>query len=990
MKNRRKTIRLIIYPVCTACCFSMLYVGNAYGMRNKYPMSSAGSGELVSVAKRGSLKKDSLRQDSAGGQKGWFSRYEAQKRNAALGSPDSVAMMEVYRSPYISLQQNLKGKVAGLYVQEPSGEPGTQQAMFLRGTSVPLFSKVDAMSTQPAVYINGVPMIENRAYSYSVKNNDVNPLGTATNLLAGLHLANIESIEVVKDPYELAKLGPLAANGAIWIVTRDGYKGGPNVTVDASLTASMASNGDVRMTNANDERNFRAGFYPEGTDLDRYLPAYLKDRTDPMFFGAPGWAEDYYNTPQLQYNVNASVGGGKGIANYLFSVGTATNEGMADNTDYSKYNIDFYLNMMPVKGLTVSTILQAVKASRSRNKTLRDRYAEMEYFPSLATPVSPTTEGAGIYDSYLSGTDDKNDNMAINGSLSLNYVWKALRVGLSVKFDYETDVRNAFWPSTMMESMSYVSNYSGYNRRFIGDFYLGYDWDMENGHRLSFDVNGSMDQDRYHYNYSKGYDGDDDNKHSTKGGGFELFNFLDQEEVHFMNSSLNIAYRWKDYLSAGVVLRYDGATTVQSNHRWLFTPAAQAQWSIKHSLLENVSWLSRLDLYGSWARVGRYLPSDRYGMGPQYTSENIGWSGSWIPSSYNQYATATRPYTFGWVGFGVKWPYADKAEVGMRSSWLKDRLTLDFAFYSNRDKDLLVKVPVAHEFGYTGQYKQGMEIMNRGVELSLTGKLIEQPGDGWQWSVGANFAFNHNELSALPGGLQQTEVDGRLLRVGEAVDRFYVLQNDGIYQSDAEVPVKDGKKMTVNGVEMKAGDPKWVDRNGDNKITDEDKVLKGHSLPKYTGGFSTQLKFKRFDLGASFFFAAGQSAMNYRAYQQYDFTTLDKGDNLAGVKEIFFWQSGNVPMDYPRYNALSEVHPYRADQDLYLEKVSYLKLRSVTLGYSVPTPKHDVYVYVSGNNLFTVSKFSGGDPELVDFDGYYRGYGMGIPRSVTLGVRCSF
>lgn len=990
MKNRRKTIRLIIYPVCTACCFSMLYVGNVYGMRNKYPMSSAGSGELVSVAKRGSLKKDSLRQDSAGGQKGWFSRYEAQKRNAALGSPDSVAMMEVYRSPYISLQQNLKGKVAGLYVQEPSGEPGTQQAMFLRGTSVPLFSKVDAMSTQPAVYINGVPVIENRAYSYSVKNNDVNPLGTATNLLAGLHLANIESIEVVKDPYELAKLGPLAANGAIWIVTRDGYKGGPNVTVDASLTASMASNGDVRMTNANDERNFRAGFYPEGTDLDRYLPAYLKDRTDPMFFGAPGWAEDYYNTPQLQYNVNASVGGGKGIANYLFSVGTATNEGMADNTDYSKYNIDFYLNMMPVKGLTVSTILQAVKASRSRNKTLRDRYAEMEYFPFLATPVPPTTEGAGIYDSYLSGTDDKNDNMAINGSLSLNYVWKALRAGLSVKFDYETDVRNAFWPSTMMESMSYVSNYSGYNRRFIGDFYLGYDWDMENGHRLSFDVNGSMDQDRYHYNYSKGYDGDDDNKHSTKGGGFELFNFLDQEEVHFMNSSLNIAYRWKDYLSAGVVLRYDGATTVQSNHRWLFTPAAQVQWSIKHSLLENVSWLSRLDLYGSWARVGRYLPSDRYGMGPQYTSENIGWSGSWIPSSYNQYATATRPYTFGWVGFGVKWPYADKAEVGMRSSWLKDRLTLDFAFYSNRDKDLLVKVPVAHEFGYTGQYKQGMEITNRGVELSLTGKLIEQPGDGWQWSVGANFAFNHNELSALPGGLQQTEVDGRLLRVGEAVDRFYVLQNDGIYQSDAEVPVKDGKKMTVNGVEMKAGDPKWVDRNGDNKITDEDKVLKGHSLPKYTGGFSTQLKFKRFDLGASFFFAAGQSAMNYRAYQQYDFTTLDKGDNLAGVKEIFFWQSGNVPMDYPRYNALSEVHPYRADQDLYLEKVSYLKLRSVTLGYSVPTPKHDVYVYVSGNNLFTVSKFSGDDPGLVDFDGYYRGYGMGIPRSVTLGVRCSF
>ena len=992
MKNKRKGRRYsrITYPFCAVYCFSMLYAGSAYCMNYRYPLSQSDAGSSVTSYRKEALRNDTLLKDGTKKREKQDFLQEAQKPCKALGLPDSVDMMGVYRSPYISLQQNLKGQVPGLYIQEPSGEPGTQQAMFLRGTSVPLFSKVDAMSTQPAVYVNGVPIIEYRAYSYSIKNNDVNPLGTATNLLAGLHLANIESIEVIKDPYELAKLGPLAANGAIWIVTRDGYRGGPNVTVDASLTASMASNGDVRMTNANDERNFRAGFYPEGTDLDRYLPAYLKDRTDPMFFGVPGWAEDYYNTPQLQYNVNASVAGGKGIANYLFAIGTATNEGMADNTDYSKYNIDFYLNMMPVKGLTVSTVLQATKASRSRNNTLRDRYAEMEYFPSLSTPLPPTTEGAAIYESYLDGTDDKNDNMTINGSLSLNYVWEALRAGVSMKFDYETDVRNAFWPSTLMESMNFVSNYSGYNRRFIGDFYLGYDWNLESGHRLSFDVKGSMDQDRYHYNYSKGYDGDDDNKHSTKGGGFELFNFLDQEEVHFMNSSLNIGYQWKDYFSTGVVLRYDGATTVQSNHRWLFTPAVQARWNIKNSLLENVSWLSRLDLFGSWARIGRYLPSDRYGMGPQYTSENIGWSGSWISGAYNQYATATRPYMFGWVGFGVGWPYADKAEIGLRSSWLKERLTLDFSFYSNRDKDLLVKIPVAHEFGYTGQYKQGMEITNRGVELSLSGKLVEQPGDGWQWLVGAHLAFNHNELSALPDGLQQTEVDGRLLRVGEAVDRFYVLENNGIYLSDAEVPVKDGKKMTVNGVELKAGDPKWGDRNGDNKITDEDKVLKGHSLPKYTGGFSTQLKFKRFDLGASFFFAAGQSAMNYRAYQQYDFTTLDKGDNLAGVKEIFFWQSGNVPMDYPRYNVLSGVHPYRADQDLYLEKVSYLKLRSVTLGYSVPAPKHDVYVYVSGNNLFTVSNFSGDDPELVDFDGYYRGYGMGIPRSVTLGVRCSF
>ena len=214
MKNKRKGRRYsrITYPFCAVYCFSMLYAGSAYCMNYRYPLSQSDAGSSVTSYRKEALRNDTLLKDGTKKREKQDFLQEAQKPCKALGLPDSVDMMGVYRSPYISLQQNLKGQVPGLYIQEPSGEPGTQQAMFLRGTSVPLFSKVDAMSTQPAVYVNGVPIIENRAYSYSIKNNDVNPLGTATNLLAGLHLANIESIEVIKDPYELAKLGPLAAN----------------------------------------------------------------------------------------------------------------------------------------------------------------------------------------------------------------------------------------------------------------------------------------------------------------------------------------------------------------------------------------------------------------------------------------------------------------------------------------------------------------------------------------------------------------------------------------------------------------------------------------------------------------------------------------------------------------------------------------------------------------------------------------------------------
>lgn len=984
--NNQEKLARSGHPWRIACCLSLLGLWGGAGVQPCFSFS------LVAKDSTKAVPGNKTGRDSLMTYNQWEKQHEVQRVHLPLEVNDTLQLMDTFRSPDISLQQQLKGKVAGLYVQEPSGEPGSLQSMLIRGTSVPLFSKVSELYTQPAVYINGVPVIDDRDYSYVIRNNSVTPLGTASNLLAALDMNNVETIEVVKDPYELAKLGPLAANGAIWITTRDGYYGGFNITVDASVTAAMSPLNSVQMTNAMDERNFRSRFYPQGTDLDTYLPAYLKDASDPYFFGTPGWAKDYYSTPALEYNLNATIGGGKGTANYLFTLGTMRNSGTSDHTGYNKYNLNFYLNLMPVKGLTVSTVIQAAKSGRNRNTTLRDRLSETQYLPDLSTPLSPTKEGYDLFRSYFDDDNvrDENNNMMLNGSLALEYAWHDLKVGTSLKFDYSTNVRHAFWPTTLSEGFNYVSDYSGYNRRAMGDFHAGYDFRLAKRHTLSVEVKGSLYEDRYHYNYSKGYDGGDDKNQSSNSASYKMLRYLDQEIIHNMTSSFNIGYKWSDYLSVGAVIRYDGTSSMAANHRWLFTPAANLNWNIKQSLLRKAAWLSDLSVYASWSRVGRYMTSDRFGAGPQYTSDNMGWSGSWLLGSMNQFAGVSRPYADGWIGFDMKWPYAEKTEVGLRSSWLDNRLSFNVSLYSNKNKDLIVQIPTNHEFGYSYQYRQGMEITNKGVEVTLSGVLLRQPKNGWQWTADVNLAYNRNELSALPGGLTEVVTEGRLLKVGEAVDRFYLFQNCGVYTSDEQVPEKDGRKLSINNIPFKKGDPIWTDVNGDNVINDKDKVQAGHSLPKYTGGLSTTLKYRRFDLSVSLFFALGQKAMNYRAYQKYDFTTLDNARSLDAVKEIFFWQSGNLPDDYPVYNALSSVHPYRADQDLYLENASYMKLRSVSFGYTLPTKKNDIYLYVTGHNLFTISSFSGDDPELVDFDGYYRGYGLSIPRSVTIGVRCKF
>lgn len=908
-------------------------------------------------------------------------------------SPDSLPDTG-YVSSFISVQQILKGRIGGLYVQEPNGEPGALQNLLLRGVSVPLFSKQSVSGSQPAVYVNGIPIICDHPFSSMIQSDDVNPLGTATNVLAGISLKNILSVKVIKDPLELAKLGPLAANGAIWIITKNGWYGGKHFSLDFSMGIATPPSG-IQMSGAGEERLFRSGFYEKyGLEAGDYFPAYLKEQGNSAFFGGMNWADSYYRSA-IQYNVDASIGGGSKYANYLFTFGILSNGGVADNTGFNRYNMEFYLNMNPLKGFNVGVMLSGSMFSRDRNRSIRDRYAEMQYMPSLDVPFIPTVQNWSAYGTYLDKIIDENDNAHLNGMLMLDYGIKDFYANVALKVDYSTNVRHAFYPSTLMESVNFVSDYSGYNRRLMGVANIGYNWHISDSHSLKLSLGGTLQEDRHHYNYDRAFDGDDDETTTTSGGGYIQYRYLDQEILHLLSSNFSADYSFRNFFKLGFVAQFNTSSSVQPDKRFIFTPAMRWQLDLKHLFWSKSAVLTDLNLNLSVARVPRLLDSDRYAIGPQYTSDNIGWHGSETVGAYGGFATASRPYRLGWIGYGIGWPYSDKLDVSVNGSLFGGRLGWNVSFYNNIDKDLLVELPVSHEWGYSKKYEQGMEITNRGVEVGLSGILLNNP-KGVTWEANINFAYNKNILSALPDGLSEVMYGDNKLAVGHSVDQFYVLENKGIYTDVSQVPEKNGQYLSVNGYPFQAGDPKWTDINGDNRITDADKVMKGHKLPPFTGGLSTTLKYRRFDLSAFFFFAAGHEALNYRTYQRYDFTTLDNARSLDAVKEVFFWQSGNVRQDLPVYNPLSSVHPYRADQDLYLEDLSYLKLRSVTLGYTFPLKKRknfnadNLYLYFTADNLFTVSGFSGDDPELVDFDGYYRGYGLPLPRTYTIGLKLKF
>src|SRR5690606_17679316 len=307
-------------------------------------------------------------------------------------SGDTLDVVELHKSPYNSIQQYLKGNVAGLYIQENNGEPGSIQHLLIRGISSPIFSGRDLTATQPAVYVNGMPLTQRHPYVYDIKQDNVNPIGSANNMLSGVDMKNVLSVEVIKDPARLAQLGPLAANGAVWIQTNDAensYGKTEKVTVQASYGV-VAPPQTIRPTNAAYERSFRQQFYdaynlPFGEDQ---LPAYLQDQSDINYYGSTNWANSYYNLGQ-QYDAYASLRGGGENARLLFTASSMKNSGIADSTNYQKHNLNFFLSMQPLKNIWMDAMISGTMTSRKRNKNQRDRYAETEYFTDFTNPIAP-------------------------------------------------------------------------------------------------------------------------------------------------------------------------------------------------------------------------------------------------------------------------------------------------------------------------------------------------------------------------------------------------------------------------------------------------------------------------------------------------------------------------------------------------------------------------------------------------------------------------
>ncbi len=510
----------------------------------------------------------------------------------------AVPLQYVNAQPYISLQQMLKGNVAGVYIQEPSGEPGTEQNIFVHGISAPLLSKRELFDQQATVFLNGIPLVQDNPFAYEIQQYDFNRIGPATNLLAGINVNNIKSIEVIKDPLRLAALGPLAANGAIWITTKTAHSGYRQISVNSYF--GFMQKQAVTATNAAYENAFRSPFYDKyGTINDRLnIPPYLRDSTNADYYGAANWTDEYYKNAPV-YSTDLSLTGGSDRANFRFFAGATKNAGGADNTSLSRYTGSFFINVTPIKWLEVSSMINYNRLERTRNRNIRDRLAEQRYLPDLTNPLTPNKN---LYNNYLGEFDkviDDNNSNLVQGSVLLSAGINKIRYKGRIGFDYNEGVRDAFWPATLLEGNNFVSNYFGYNQRFIVNNSLGYEFTLGARQKLLLEAGQDFVSDIYKFNYAYAYNGPNDfikinvvngdpNATATdpSGGyltprGFKVYYFPSKMQSKLASFSGTGTYSLSDILKLRAVVRRDGSSNMQPDNRWFTSYSAGADWDIK-------------------------------------------------------------------------------------------------------------------------------------------------------------------------------------------------------------------------------------------------------------------------------------------------------------------------------------------------------------------------------------------------------------------------
>ena len=899
--------------------------------------------------------------------------YGVQKKADLTGSVANINTEKLNTQSNANIGQALQGKIAGVDIVSQGGAPGSGTRIMVRGIGT--LNNASPLYIVDGMYMNSI--------------DHINP-------------NDIASIDVLKDASSAAIYGSRAANGIIIVTTKEGSntEGKPIIDLSVNLGISTAS----KFLDMLDAKG-----WAEVTTIARQAigkPA-LDMATDLANKPDNDW-QDIMFRPALMQNYNLSVKGGGKYSTYYTGLGYFNQDGIVKGTNYQRYNIqsknDYKRGIFSagtnliisfshdkplhqeLRGGMIGTILQSVPTLEKYDDTREGGYGGT-YGDVVNIPHPLAIIDDNIMDRY-------NENVKIFANLYAQIeLFKGLKYKLNLTPDFSFEryknYLNKYDFGLATNSITQLTERQRRRRNILVENLLTFDRTFGE-HKISALAGYTYQDSRFRHiqAYGEGLpqgleeiDAATTNR-SNEGNSWRsvLTSILGRVFYSYQNKYLFTA-----------TIRRDGSSKFGKNNRYGYFPSFSLGWNVaEEKFMENVHWLDQLKLRGGYGVLGNqeidnYQYSSTITTGINYPDGNGGLLQGAFPKNF--------------ANPDIKWEETAMTNVGIDFMAFNNRLSLTADYYVKNTKDILLTVPIPISSGGANDpIRNAGKIRNNGFEFNLG--WMDQPNPDISYGINLIGSFNKNKVIAMgsesgsiKGGSTNQNITTSETKAGYPIGGYWLISTAGYFNSQEEVDAyaKDGKKIQPAA---EPGDIKFVDANNDGVINDDDRVFQGSPFPDFTFALNGNMRYKNFDLSIGLQGVLGNKIYNATRQTLEDVT---KGSNFL-ASCLDYWTPENKNASHPRLTWDDPNRNTRAESDRYLENGSYLRLRSVQLGYTFPQTwfkgaiQH-ARVYINAENLFTITSYSGYSPDVNADNANYRGFDNFIyptNRTFMLGLNVTF
>ena len=914
--------------------------------------------------------------------------YGTQSKRNLTSAVSSIDGNDIKEMPVVGIDQALQGRAAGVMVTNNTGEPGGGVTIRVRGTTS------IGSGNDPLYVIDGVPVNNTQTSNVNVGENRVNEMSQ-------LNPADIASIEILKDAASASIYGARASNGVVLITTKRGIKGQNQINLDLYTGFSQETN-RYDLLGASDF----ATLVNEGRTQLGQPPIFSQSFIDSPTTDTD-WQDEIFQKGIVN-SVNLSARGGSEGTQYMVSGGYFKQKGIIIGSDFQRYslraNVDQRVNSKIRLGTNLYTSYIDQRRLKNDGSPVNADAGNNNHIyggPVLSTalaksPAAQVYEDNGtfavdplapVYSNPVRqaiGVDISNNVTRIMASMFAEWdIAKGLNFRTQLSGDLRSENEDWFNPPNPnsidgLTGEGRASRRTFDQRLYTIDNYFTYDFVLGDHHNFTALVGTSFQETQWESSFI-GVSEIQSDKISTLNAGVDIDIATSTAEswgIASYFSRLNYNYDGKYLLLLNA--RYDGSSRFGKDNRYGFFPSGSVGWRIsQEAFMEGVTFVNDLKLRGSYGLTGNqeidnYAGRGVYGLG---TGTNTG----------NNYAGSTGATLNSLPSPELQWEETAQLNIGFDLSILNSRVNITADYYVKKTDNLLFNVPLPSTTGFDTKLANIGKMENKGFEFSVNSINIEN--NNFSWTTNFNIATNQNKILSLLGEedvIVGSQFNGySIARQGEEIS-FYLYEREPL-------------------VDPETGQTILIDQDGSGGLVNEgDLVLAGSPFPDFFGGITNGFNYRNFDLSIFFQYAYGNKIYNLTRKFMEELRVQDRATISSNTTQESFdkrWRQAGDITEYPKVNYDDSNNEHIRPNTTWLEDGSYLRLKTLSLGYTFG-PKlleklhfTNVRVYFTSNNLLTFTKYSGFDPEVDHFtgvnggatnSGLRRGYDYGsYPQSKT-------